>query len=537
MTLVVVLALVAAMGLTVSVGEEPAAAAAKFSTAPTPKISGTARVGSTLTAKPGTWKPKAKLKYQWYRSGSAIKGATKSTYVLVSADKGKTIKVKVTGSKAGYTSKAKTSAATKKVAAAVPPAPRLVKGERKVRTGLAFVDVDRNVSRAKARSSMDSAVVAANGGAVVYREYRVSAGGAYDYRLEWRDLASGRSLTLKDVWSYGLDISANGRWVVYIDAGSAASDGMVTSNRFWLWDTKKNTRTRIDLRSDGKASKDADRSFCERSIDISDNGAWVVFSANAPSLSPKGAKDSFSSFAYQRSTGKVTAVPYKAGRSADCARVSNNGKVVLFPGWGGGEGIQLWDIATGKVRAIAQSAETGWSSAEPAAISADGSTLVYLSAVLTITRLGTSAATDRATDVKIKGWKTGSASDGTGYADSSVGEPVISADGTAVSFMTSRATLKWTCTGDGWCTGGQVGDAVYSLRHLKVGSGKQTTLAAPGAVAWLPLGKAAENILTTRVSVSADGRSTYSAACSRGSQANPFSVCSNRSDLFRWSTK
>jgi hypothetical protein len=78
---------------------------------------------------------------------------------------------------------------------------------------------------------------------------------------------------------------------------------------------------------------------------------------------------------------------------------------------------------------------------------------------------------------------------------------------------------------------------VYSLRHLKVGSGKQTTLAAPGAVAWLPLGKAAENILTTRVSVSADGRSTYSAACSRGSQANPFSVCSNRSDLFRWSTK
>lgn len=43
---------------------------ARSLTAPTPKISGTVRVGKTLTAKVGTWKPSGvSLKYQWYRGG------------------------------------------------------------------------------------------------------------------------------------------------------------------------------------------------------------------------------------------------------------------------------------------------------------------------------------------------------------------------------------------------------------------------------------------------------------------------------------
>lgn len=52
------------------------------------------------------------LTYQWYRSGVAISGATSSTYKLVTADKGTGIKVKVTGTKTGYTTVAKTSAQT-----------------------------------------------------------------------------------------------------------------------------------------------------------------------------------------------------------------------------------------------------------------------------------------------------------------------------------------------------------------------------------------------------------------------------------------
>ena len=93
---------------------------------PVPTISGTSKVGSTLTAKAGTWKPAAvTLKYQWLRNGKAITGATKTTYKLVAADGGTKVTVRVTGSKAGYKTVAKTSAARsipKAVAAPKPPA-------------------------------------------------------------------------------------------------------------------------------------------------------------------------------------------------------------------------------------------------------------------------------------------------------------------------------------------------------------------------------------------------------------------------------
>ncbi|HEY3545113.1 MAG TPA: peptidoglycan-binding protein [Propionicimonas sp.] len=70
-----------------------------------PKITGTATSGKTLRVKPGTWGPgKVKLSYRWYRGSKAIGGATKSTYKLKSADKGKTITVKVTGSRSGFAS-------------------------------------------------------------------------------------------------------------------------------------------------------------------------------------------------------------------------------------------------------------------------------------------------------------------------------------------------------------------------------------------------------------------------------------------------
>lgn len=85
-------------------------------TAPTPKITGTKKVGYTLTATPGTWGPATvKLTYRWYRSGVAIPYATAKTYKLVSADRYDTIKVRVVGSKTGYTSVAKYSASTIKV--------------------------------------------------------------------------------------------------------------------------------------------------------------------------------------------------------------------------------------------------------------------------------------------------------------------------------------------------------------------------------------------------------------------------------------
>ncbi len=88
--------------------------AAKLTTK-TPKISGTAKVGKKLTAKPGKWTKSTKFTYRWFAGGVVIEGQTGKTLKLTPAQKGKTIKVEVTGTKAGYATAAKTSKATKKV--------------------------------------------------------------------------------------------------------------------------------------------------------------------------------------------------------------------------------------------------------------------------------------------------------------------------------------------------------------------------------------------------------------------------------------
>jgi hypothetical protein len=88
-----------------------------FTTAPTPTVSGTAKVGSTLTANPGTWSPApTTTTYAWLREGVAINGATAATYQPVTADLGKKLSVRVTSARAGYETTSKTSAATAAVA-------------------------------------------------------------------------------------------------------------------------------------------------------------------------------------------------------------------------------------------------------------------------------------------------------------------------------------------------------------------------------------------------------------------------------------
>ena len=82
----------------------------------TPKISGTAKVGHKLTASTAAWSPTPKFKYQWYRDGVAISGATSSTRKLSGYDAGKKITVKLTGYKSGYLTTSKTSAATTVIA-------------------------------------------------------------------------------------------------------------------------------------------------------------------------------------------------------------------------------------------------------------------------------------------------------------------------------------------------------------------------------------------------------------------------------------
>jgi uncharacterized protein YkwD len=83
---------------------------------PTPKVSGTPLVGSTLTATAGRWTPApVAITYQWKRGRVAIPRATGSNYVATTGDIGKSLTVTVSGAKAGYPGVAKTSAATSKI--------------------------------------------------------------------------------------------------------------------------------------------------------------------------------------------------------------------------------------------------------------------------------------------------------------------------------------------------------------------------------------------------------------------------------------
>lgn len=76
----------------------------------TPGVKGSTKVGSTLTGQRGTWTSGTTWTFQWTRDGSWIKGATGTTYRTTSADVGKRIGVKVTGSKPGYTTASRWSA-------------------------------------------------------------------------------------------------------------------------------------------------------------------------------------------------------------------------------------------------------------------------------------------------------------------------------------------------------------------------------------------------------------------------------------------
>lgn len=78
--------------------------------APNPVVTGTPRVGATLTANIGAWQPAPEsLSYQWMqRSGDmseAISGATGASYVPTAADVGKQLELLVIGTKAGYRQK------------------------------------------------------------------------------------------------------------------------------------------------------------------------------------------------------------------------------------------------------------------------------------------------------------------------------------------------------------------------------------------------------------------------------------------------
>ncbi|HCB03592.1 MAG TPA: hypothetical protein DEQ43_04970 [Nocardioides bacterium] len=84
---------------------------------PTPTIVGTPRVGAPLSVVPGNWDDGVALSYQWTVAGTAVPGATGTSYTPIVGDVGRTVAVQVTGTKTGYDPLTRTSASTAPVAA------------------------------------------------------------------------------------------------------------------------------------------------------------------------------------------------------------------------------------------------------------------------------------------------------------------------------------------------------------------------------------------------------------------------------------
>ncbi|MEV7397542.1 hypothetical protein [Aeromicrobium sp. NPDC092404] len=82
-----------------------------------PRISGTVKVGRILSARVSGWAPYGvKYSYRWRINGAPVRYATRSTWRIPRSAKGKRITVTVTGTLTGYTSVARTSARTVRVA-------------------------------------------------------------------------------------------------------------------------------------------------------------------------------------------------------------------------------------------------------------------------------------------------------------------------------------------------------------------------------------------------------------------------------------
>lgn len=67
-------------------------------------ITGSALVGKTLASKVSRWPSGVSFRYEWLRNGVPIKGATKATYKVALVDKGKSLSLRITVVKPGFTS-------------------------------------------------------------------------------------------------------------------------------------------------------------------------------------------------------------------------------------------------------------------------------------------------------------------------------------------------------------------------------------------------------------------------------------------------
>jgi hypothetical protein len=84
---------------------------AEFRASSRPGLRGVAKVGRSLSAITGRWSPSPKFAYQWLLDGRPIKGATKETIKVKPAYAGKSVSLRTTATRTGYSTLVTTSEA------------------------------------------------------------------------------------------------------------------------------------------------------------------------------------------------------------------------------------------------------------------------------------------------------------------------------------------------------------------------------------------------------------------------------------------
>lgn len=182
-----------------------------------PVVSGTATFGQTLSCTTGTWTgiPTPTYTYQWQRVTTPISGATSSTYVLVQADVGSTIRCVVTATNSVAAVSANSNS-TATVAATVPGAP--------------------TIGTATATGSTTATVTytapASNGGATITSYTATSSPGSITGTLSTSGSGTITITGLSENTSYTFTVKATNS--VGQSAASSASNSITTPAGYWV---------------------------------------------------------------------------------------------------------------------------------------------------------------------------------------------------------------------------------------------------------------------------------------------------------------
>jgi hypothetical protein len=182
-------------------------------------------------------------------------------------------------------------------------------------------------------------------------------------------------------------VSDNGRYVAFESSSSLDSGDTNKVNDVYLKDMQTGTLTRVSV-STGKAL--ANSSSGGDTVDISNDGRYVLFSSNASNLVTGDTNANGDLFMYDRQTGNTERILRSDGlQSISFARqgsLSGNGRYVAFSGRGydgasgsNDAGTFVWDRTTKMTERLTDGPNfTGVSETQFAAISDDGRYVAFV---------------------------------------------------------------------------------------------------------------------------------------------------------------